>query len=92
MMTRAQKVQEISNLSEKFGQSKAAFLVNFIGMNVGQVTELRKKLTPLNSEMKVVRNTLAKLALKDHPEMEEAISSEFVGNNAIIFALSLIHI
>ena len=86
MMTRAQKVQEISNLSEKFGQSKAAFLVNFIGMNVGQVTELRKKLTPLNSEMKVVRNTLAKLALKDHPEMEEAISSEFVGNNAIIFA------
>ncbi len=86
MMTRAQKVQEIQVLSEKFGKSKAAFLVNFIGMNVEQVTDLRKKLIPLDSEMRVVRNTLAKLALKDHPEMDEAISSEFVGNNAVVFA------
>lgn len=86
MMTRAKKVQEIQTLSEKFGKSKAAFIVNFIGMNVEEATNLRKKLTPLDAEMRVVRNTLAKLALKDHPEMDEAISGQFVGNNAIVFA------
>jgi len=86
MMTRAQKVQEIQTLSDKFGKSKAAFLVDFIGMNVEEATTLRKTLTPLNAEMRVVRNTLAKLALKDHPEMSEAISGEFVGNNAVVFA------
>jgi len=85
-MTRAKKAQEITVLSEKFGKAKAAFLVNFIGMNVEQVTDLRKQLTPLDSEMKVVRNTLAKLAIKEYPEIDSAISDHFVGNNAIVFA------
>ena len=86
MMTKAKKVEEIKTLSEKFGKSKAAFLVDFIGMNVDEVTQLRKKLTPVDAEMRVVRNTLAKLAIKDYPEIDEAISSNFVGNNAIVFA------
>jgi len=86
MMTRERKAQEISDLSERFGRSKAAFLVDFKGLNVEQVTRLRKTLTPLDSEMKVVRNTLAKRALMDHPEMETAISEAFVGTNAIVFA------
>lgn len=86
MMTRAQKAQEITALSERFSRSKAAFLVDFKGMNVEEVTNLRKKLGPLDAEMKVVRNTLAKRALADYPEMEAAISSDFVGTNAVVFA------
>lgn len=86
MMTRAQKAEEISALSERFGKAKAAFLVDFKGMNVEQVTQLRKTLRPLNSEMKVVRNTLAKRALKDYPDTESALSDSFVGTNAIVFA------
>jgi len=34
MITRAIKAEEIANLSEKFGRSKAAFLVDFKGMTV----------------------------------------------------------
>lgn len=86
MITRADKAQEIASLSEKFGRSKAAFLVDFKGMSVEQVTTLRKKLVPVESEMKVVRNTLAIRALQDHPEAEAAIKDAFVGNNAIVFA------
>jgi large subunit ribosomal protein L10 len=86
MITRADKAQEIAYLSEKFGKAKAAFLVDFKGMSVEQVTALRKKLVPAESEMKVVRNTLAVRALKDHPASESAIANDFVGNNAIIFA------
>ncbi len=86
MMTRAHKAQQIEALSDRFGRAKAAFIVDFKGLNVEQVTTLRKSLTPLNAEMKVVRNTLAKLALKNHPEAEQAVTDQFVGTNAIVFA------
>lgn len=85
-MDRARKAEEISAISDRFSRAKAAFLVDFKGMNVEEVTTLRKSLTPIESEMKVVRNTLAKLALKDHPEADAALSDEFVGTNAIVFA------
>lgn len=87
MITRADKAQEIASLSEKFGRSKAAFLVDFKGMTVEQVTSLRKKLVPTESEMKVVRNTLAVRALMDHPK-SESIKGDLVGNNAVVFAYS----
>ncbi len=86
MITRADKAQEIASLSEKFGRAKAAFLVDFKGMSVEQVTTLRKKLVPVECEMKVVRNTLAIRALMDHPKSESAIKDSFVGNNAIVFS------
>jgi large subunit ribosomal protein L10 len=86
MITRADKASEIALLSEKFGRAKAAFLVDFKGMSVEQVTTLRKRLVPVESEMKVVRNTLAVRALLDHPESGSAIKDSFVGNNAVVFA------
>jgi len=86
MITRAKKEEEVSSLREKLKKAKAAFVVDFKGMKVEQVTALRKKLHPVESEMKVVRNTLARLALKDFPGMEKAISGQFRGTNAFIFS------
>lgn len=86
MITRADKEQEVKLISEKLSKSKAAFIVDFKGMKVDQVTDLRKKLHPVESEMKVVRNTLAKRALKDYPTMSDAVASSFKGTNAFIFA------
>lgn len=85
-MNRAQKAAEISALSDRFARAKAAFLVDFKGMNVEQVTQLRKALHPAEAEMKVVRNTLAKLALKDVPNGTEALENDLSGTNAIVFA------
>ena len=86
MITRASKAEEIASLSEKFGRAKAAFLVDFKGMTVEQVTTLRKKLVPVDCEMKVVRNTLAVRALLDHPDSSSALKNDFVGNNAVVFS------
>lgn len=88
MMTRAQKADQIASISERFGRAKAAFLVDFKGMDVEEVTRFRKVLAPVDSEMRVVRNTLAKRALKDHPAVESALAESFKGTNAIIFAYS----
>ena len=86
MLTREQKAERISQISDSLSRAKAAFLVDFTGMNVEEVTTLRKSLTRTESEMRVVRNTLAKLALKDHPGMDAALDGEFVGTNAFVFA------
>jgi large subunit ribosomal protein L10 len=86
LITREDKQREITSLSDKFGRSKAAFLVDFKGMDVESVTKLRKSLKPANSEMKVVRNTLAIRALGDHPSIKPALESKLVGTNAIVFA------
>ena len=86
MNTREEKQSEITVLAEKFGRAKAAFLVDFKGMTVEQVTDLRKKLVTAESEMKVVRNTLALRALAEHPASKTALEKSFTGNNAIVFA------
>lgn len=86
MMTRAQKAENIKVLVDKFSKARAAFVVDYKGLNVEEITKLRKTLSPLDSEMKVVRNTLAKLALKENPDMDESFAEVFTGPNAVIFA------
>lgn len=86
MITRADKEQQVKALGEKFAKSRGAFIVDFKGMKVEQVTNLRKKLIHSESEMKVVRNTLAKRAFKDHPAVDKALSQSMTGTNAIVFA------
>lgn len=85
MITRAEKAQEIASLAEKFVKSQAAFLVDYKGMSVEQVTSLRKKLYPIDSEMKVVRNTFAVRALLENPKAQ-VLKDSLVGNNAVVFA------
>lgn len=86
MITRADKEQEIKAIGEKFAKSRGAFIVDFKGIKVEQVTNLRKKLNAADSEMKVVRNTLAKRAFKDHPAIDSAFANSMKGTNAIVFA------
>lgn len=85
-MTRSMKQDEVKGLAEKFKKAKAAFLVDFKGLKVSQVVDLRKKLHPVESDMKVVRNTLARRAIAEFPETAKALDGKFRGSNAIIFA------
>lgn len=85
-LTRENKADIISGISKRLGDSRAAFLIDFKGMNVEEVTNLRKKLRANQAEMQVVRNTLAKRALNDHPDAKEALDSYFVGTNAFVYA------
>ncbi len=85
-MTKADKVQEIASITEKFSKAKASFIVDFKGMKVEQVTTLRKKLHPVESEMQVVRNTLAIKALEKFPAISSALKDQLTGTNAIVYA------
>ena len=65
MKTRDEKSQEVSALTEQIGKAANAFLIDFKGITVPQVTELRKQVRETNSGYVVVKNTLALIALKD---------------------------
>lgn len=84
-MDRIEKSKAIEALTDQFSKAKAAFLLDFKGLNVEEVTKMRKGLRRLNSEMKVVRNTLAIRALSNFPA-KEALKDHLVGTNAVVFA------
>lgn len=86
MITRADKEKSIVEIGEKLGKSKAAFVVNFKGMTVEQVTNLRKKLFSSDCEMKVVRNTLAKRAIDKFINSDSTFKNAFTGTNAFVFS------
>src|SRR5258705_8470189 len=59
-VTRAEKEQELQDLNAAFRASDTAILVDFKGLNVPQVTELRRQLRGAKAHYKVVKNTLAR--------------------------------
>src|SRR5438045_9762295 len=63
-VTRAEKEQELQALQSAFKASDTAILVDYKGLNVPQVTELRRQLRGARANYKVVKNPLAKRAGK----------------------------
>jgi large subunit ribosomal protein L10 len=86
MKTREQKATEVSELTEQIGKASNAFLIDFKGITVPQVTELRKQVRQANSGYVVVKNTLALIALKDSPIIN--MKEQFTGPTAIAFNAS----
>ena len=63
-VTRADKEVELEQLESAFRGCDSAILVDYKGLNVPQVTELRRQLRTAKASYRVVKNTLARRALK----------------------------
>jgi large subunit ribosomal protein L10 len=63
-VTRADKDAELQVLESAFQGSDSAILIDYKGLNVPQVTDLRRQLRAAKASYKVVKNTIAKRALK----------------------------
>lgn len=66
-MERSEKEAELVRLKERFGASAAAILVEYSGLTVMEMTDLRRKFTESGVHFKVVKNRLAKLAIAGTP-------------------------
>ena len=84
-MKKQQKQAAIDNLEARFSGSQGAFLVNFQGMSVAQLKTLRFALGDKGGSLKVAKNRLAKLALKDVSNCQ-GLDSLLVGQLAYVFA------
>jgi len=58
VLTLSQKQELVSALHEKFEQKKILVLVDYKGLNVTKINDLRSKLRQAGIEFKVVKNTL----------------------------------
>ena len=64
-MPRPEKVQAVADIKEKIEASEAVFLTEYAGLSVGQQQALRRGLRASEAEYKVVKMTLARLAVNE---------------------------
>jgi len=85
-VTRAEKVTELNQLEGVFKGADAAIVLDYKGINVPQVTELRRELRKAKAGYRVVKNTLARRALKG--TTFESLTAHFQGPVAVAFTES----
>ncbi|MBA2881924.1 large subunit ribosomal protein L10 [Desulfosalsimonas propionicica] len=81
MLTLSQKQELVSALHEKFEQKKILVLVDYKGLNVTKINDLRSKLRQAGIEFKVVKNTLLIRAAEQTDV--ELLRQQFEGPSAV---------
>ena len=82
-VTRADKQAEFEQIEKALKSADSAILVDYKGMNVPQVTELRRQLRSAKANYRVVKNTIAKRAIKG--TAYEALEQHFAGTTAVAY-------
>ena len=83
-VTRAIKEEELQDLENAFKGTESAIVVDYKGLKVPEVTELRRQVRGARGQYKVVKNTLARRALKG--TKFEPLSEHFVGTTAVAYS------
>jgi large subunit ribosomal protein L10 len=83
-VSRQAKETELNSLSQAFGKAESAVLLDFRGIKVSEVTELRRQVKAIKGEYRVVKNTLAKRALKG--TSFESLAGHFEGTTAVAYS------
>ncbi len=65
-MPNKKNIKEFKELSDTLSKAKAVYFTEFHGLNVGEITKLRREFFNADVEFKVAKNTLVKLAAKDN--------------------------
>jgi large subunit ribosomal protein L10 len=82
-VTRAERELELQQLEQAFRGSDSAIVVDYRGLTVPQVTDLRRQIRTVKGRYRVVKNTLAKRALKG--TSFEPLEQFFVGTTAVAY-------
>ena len=82
-MNKTEKIEMIGMLRESLQSASSVVVASSEGMNANEVAELRMALTKEGVTYKIIKNTLARIAVKG-TDMEE-LAEHFRGSTAIIF-------
>lgn len=63
-MNRSQKEELVSQVREMLSSAQSVVVTRQTGLTVSEVSDLRRKMREAGSELKVVKNTLARVAVK----------------------------
>jgi large subunit ribosomal protein L10 len=81
---RAQKRELVTTLNEEWKDSGVIVVAHYKGMTVAQMTDFRKRVKEAGGSVKVAKNKLAKLALKDTEV--ETISDLLQGQTCVAYS------
>ena len=82
-----QKKAVVEEIKNKLDKSKTFLLIDYRGLTVSEITELRRSLREMGSDIKVYKNTLMNLALKDK---NIKLDDFMEGPNAYLFSSDII--
>lgn len=82
-VTRTDKETELSELESAFKRADSAVLVDYRGVTVPQVTELRRQIRAAGATYRVVKNTLAKRAAAGTSLAK--LDAHFAGSTAVVY-------
>ncbi len=79
---RPEKANIVADLSEKLNKSPFMLVTDYQRMKVDQFSELRNRLAPAGAELRVVKNSFLKRAMKESglPDVEK----HFAGQTAVV--------
>ena len=83
-VTRTDKEAQRQALESMFQAAENVVLLDFTGLDVPAATELRRQVRRADAQYRVVKNTLAKRAVKG--SAFEALGELFVGTNAVAYS------
>jgi large subunit ribosomal protein L10 len=81
MKSKEQKQKDLNALTERLNNSKSAMIVGFNKVTVAKDQEFRNQLRDAGASFQVVKNTIARLAIKDSPYTD--VEGFFQGMSAI---------
>jgi len=84
MKTKARKQEDLNALTEQLSNSKSAMIVSFNKLTVNKDQEFRHQLREVGAQYQVVKNTIARLAVKGTPY--EDASEHFKGVTGIVWS------
>lgn len=67
MTTKAFKNDKVQEIKDSMSKATVAIVTDFRGLSVSEITDLRRLLQKEGADYTVVKNTLAKIAIKDTP-------------------------
>ena len=76
----ASKKEVVANLVDKFNTSKSVVVVEYRGLTVSEISELRKQLREVNASLSVYKNTLVQKANDSlgHEELDQYLTGSNV--------------
>ncbi|MGQ0704069.1 MAG: 50S ribosomal protein L10 [Gemmatimonadales bacterium] len=83
-MSKAERQASVTTLAERLGGSPNIYVTDFTGLDVGKMTELRRRLRAAGARYVVVKNTLAKRALASRSIA--ALESHLAGPTGLVLA------
>jgi large subunit ribosomal protein L10 len=83
-MPTAQKAAEIDLLTDRFERAQMTILADYRGLSVSQLQDLRARLRPADSEFRVAKNTLVRIAAERAGV--EGLETYLEGPTAVMFA------